>query len=38
VARGETLLLRKTTHGGFLHEPDQQKVFVPVMKEFLLRR
>ncbi len=37
VARGETLLLRNTTHGGFLHEEAQQKVFVPVMREFLLR-
>ncbi len=38
LARGETLILRNTTHGGFLHDPGQQKVFVPVMKEFLLRR
>ena len=38
VARGETLLLRNTTHGGFLHEPAQRKIFVPVMREFLLRR
>jgi pimeloyl-ACP methyl ester carboxylesterase len=38
VARGETLILRNTTHGGFLHEADQQKLFVPAMREFLLRR
>jgi pimeloyl-ACP methyl ester carboxylesterase len=38
VSRGETLILRNTTHGGFLHEQAQQKVFVPVMREFLLRR
>ena len=38
VARGETLLLRNTTHGGFVADPAQQKVFVPVMREFLLRR
>jgi len=37
MARGEVLLLRNTTHGGFLHDPLQQKVFVPVMKEFLRR-
>ena len=38
VARGETLLLRNTTHGGFVVDPVQQKVFVPIMREFLLRR
>jgi pimeloyl-ACP methyl ester carboxylesterase len=38
VARGETLLLRNTTHGGFLNDPAQQQVFVPAMREFLLRR
>lgn len=38
VARGETLLLRNTTHGGFLHDPAQQQVFVPAMRAFLLRR
>jgi pimeloyl-ACP methyl ester carboxylesterase len=38
VVRGETLILRNTTHGGFLHEADQQKIFVPVIREFLLRR
>ena len=37
MARGETLRLRNTTHGGFLEDPAQQKVFVPVMREFLLR-
>jgi pimeloyl-ACP methyl ester carboxylesterase len=37
VARGETLILRNTTHGGFVAEPEQQQVFVPVMREFLLR-
>ena len=26
VARGETLLPRNTTHGGFLHEPAQRKI------------
>jgi hypothetical protein len=34
VARGETLSLRNTTHGGFLDDPAQQKVFVPVTTEF----
>jgi pimeloyl-ACP methyl ester carboxylesterase len=38
VSRGETLILRNTTHGGFVAEQAQQKVFVPVMREFLLRR
>jgi pimeloyl-ACP methyl ester carboxylesterase len=38
MARGETLMLRNTTHGDFLMDPEQQKVFVPVMKEFLSRR
>jgi pimeloyl-ACP methyl ester carboxylesterase len=38
VARGETLLLRNTTHGGFVADPAQQRVFVPIMREFLLRR
>jgi pimeloyl-ACP methyl ester carboxylesterase len=38
VAGGESLLLRNTTHGGFVADPTQQKVFVPVMREFLLRR
>jgi pimeloyl-ACP methyl ester carboxylesterase len=38
VARGESLLLRNTTHGGFVADPVQQKVFVPIMREFLLRR
>jgi pimeloyl-ACP methyl ester carboxylesterase len=38
VAHGEVLLLRNTTHAGFLNDSAQQKVFVPVMKEFLLRR
>jgi pimeloyl-ACP methyl ester carboxylesterase len=38
VARGETLILRNTTHGGFIHEADQQKIFMPAMREFLLRR
>jgi hypothetical protein len=37
VARGETLILRNTTHGGFVAEAEQQQVFVPVMREFLLR-
>jgi pimeloyl-ACP methyl ester carboxylesterase len=37
VARGETLILRNTTHGGFVAERRQQDVFVPVMREFLLR-
>jgi pimeloyl-ACP methyl ester carboxylesterase len=37
VARGETLILRNTTHGGFVAEPEQQQGFVPVMREFLLR-
>jgi pimeloyl-ACP methyl ester carboxylesterase len=35
VKRGRTLLLRNTTHGGFLGDPVQQRVFVPVMREFL---
>ena len=38
LARGESLLLRNTTHGGFLHDPEQQRVFVPAMREFLLRK
>jgi pimeloyl-ACP methyl ester carboxylesterase len=38
MARGETLRLRDTTHGGFLADEAQQKVFVPVMREFLFRR
>jgi pimeloyl-ACP methyl ester carboxylesterase len=38
MARGEVLILRNTTHGGFLHDPIQQEVFVPAMREFLLRR
>ena len=38
VARGETLLLRNTTHAGFVADPAQQRVFVPIMREFLLRR
>ena len=38
VARGESLLLRNTTHAGFVADPVQQKVFVPIMREFLLRR
>jgi len=38
VAHGETLLLRNTTHGGFVADEAQQKVFVPIMREFLLRR
>jgi pimeloyl-ACP methyl ester carboxylesterase len=37
VARGQTLILRNTTHGGFVAERAQQDVFVPVMREFLLR-
>lgn len=37
MARGEVLLLRNTTHGGFLHDPAQQEVFVPAMREYLLR-
>jgi pimeloyl-ACP methyl ester carboxylesterase len=35
--RGESLILRNTTHGGFVAERKQQEVFVPVMREFLLR-
>jgi pimeloyl-ACP methyl ester carboxylesterase len=38
VARGETLKLRNTTHGGFLDDRAQQRVFVPAMREFLLRK
>jgi hypothetical protein len=38
MARGETLRLRNTTHGGFLTDEAQLQVFVPVMREFLLRR
>ena len=38
MARGETVLLRNTTHGGFLNDPAQQNVFVPRMREFLLRQ
>jgi pimeloyl-ACP methyl ester carboxylesterase len=37
MARGELLILRNTTHGGFLGDREQQKIFVPVMREFLLR-
>ena len=37
VARGKTLLLRNTTHAGFVADPAQQTVFVPIMREFLLR-
>ena len=37
TARGESLILRNTTHGGFVADPEQQQVFVPVMREFLLR-
>jgi pimeloyl-ACP methyl ester carboxylesterase len=37
VARGETLILRNTTHAGFVADHQQQEVFVPVMREFLLR-
>jgi len=37
MARGELVVLRNTTHGGFLSDPTQQKVFVPAMREFLLR-
>jgi pimeloyl-ACP methyl ester carboxylesterase len=36
MTRGRTLRLRNTTHGGFLGDPAQQRVFVPVMREFLL--
>ena len=32
MARGETLRLRNTTHGGFLEDPAQQKVFVQSSK------
>jgi pimeloyl-ACP methyl ester carboxylesterase len=35
MARGRTLQLRNTTHGGFLSDPAQQRVFVPEMREFL---
>jgi hypothetical protein len=38
MAHGETRLLRNTTHGGFVTDEAQQKVFVPVMRELLLRR
>jgi hypothetical protein len=38
VEYGKTLLLRHATHGGFVTDPVQQKVFVPIMREFLLRR
>jgi pimeloyl-ACP methyl ester carboxylesterase len=37
MKRGEVLLLRNTTHAGFLNDLAQQQVFVPVMREFLLR-
>ena len=37
AARGEFLILRNTTHGGFVAERQQQDKFVPVMREFLLR-
>jgi pimeloyl-ACP methyl ester carboxylesterase len=35
---GQTLELRNTTHGGFLSDPVQQRVFVPAMREFLSRQ
>ena len=38
AARGQTLILRNTTHAAFLSDPVQQRIFVPVMREFLLRR
>jgi pimeloyl-ACP methyl ester carboxylesterase len=38
VAHGQTLLLRNTTHGGFVADRAQQEIFVPIMREFLLRR
>lgn len=38
MQRGQTLQLRNTTHGGFLSDPVQQRVFVPVMREFLSRQ
>jgi hypothetical protein len=37
VARGAILILRNTTHAGFVAEHEQQRVFVPVMREFLVR-
>lgn len=37
MTRGRTLRLRNTTHGGFLSDPAQQRVFVPVMRAFLIR-
>jgi pimeloyl-ACP methyl ester carboxylesterase len=36
VRRGQVLRLRDTTHGGFVSDPAQQRVFVPVMRRFLL--
>lgn len=38
MTRGQTLRLRNTTHGGFPSDPVQQRVFVPVMREFLSRQ
>ena len=35
VKRGRVVRLRNTSHGGFLHEPEQQRIFVPAMRAFL---
>lgn len=37
MKRGRVLKLRNTSHGGFLHEPEQLRIFVPAMRAFLLK-
>jgi len=38
IEHGRILRLRNTSHGEFLHDPAQQKIFVPAMRNFLLKR
>jgi hypothetical protein len=35
VQRGRVLKLQNTSHGGFLHDPEQLRIFVPAMRAFL---
>lgn len=36
MRQGRVLRLSDTTHGGFVSDPAQQRIFVPVMRRFLL--
>jgi hypothetical protein len=35
MQQGRVLRLTTATHGGFVSDPAQQRIFVPVMRQFL---